>query len=155
MVGTTAAEKAVEKGILKAKGLYEHEEPSEVPRGLREDLTTLNIVQVGQIHQYYTGMLAYMMTEAAKADMRHTAAKSHYNHLMKVKKFQIAGGSDDPMWKVEAQLEDDKEVKEAYTSLLEAEAYNTLVASKTKGLELKASMTSREITRRTTERERS
>lgn len=110
----------------------------------------MNLRQVGQLHQYFVAMHAYALQELARADQEVTIAE--YEHDVMKKSLVVQLDTGQTKYRLDAALAQDKRLRRLWESLMAKKAYKDMLSALARGLENKASMTSREISRRSTER---
>lgn len=152
-LGGDAILSVIHQATRKALDIYEHEKPDGAPVGQNADITNLSMRQVGQLHQYYTSMHAYAIQELARSDQDLTLAE--YNHDVPKKQLMLSLDSGQQKYKIEAEMAQNEKIKRAWELVLEKRAYKEMLSALSRGLENKAAMASREISRRGAERNQS
>lgn len=149
--GEDAIASIIKRAVVHVGGIYEHATPEKVS-GVNEyqDVTALSSRQVGQLHQFFINQHAYMLVELAKADQDLVAVE--YCHDVLKKQFMLSHDSGKEKWRVDQQAAVDEKIAKAYQSVLEKQAYRDMLSATTKGVEAKAMMLSREMTRRGAEK---
>lgn len=136
--------------MVRAGEVYQHEKPGGALVDERADITRLSLQQVGQLHQYFTSMHAYVLQELAKADQILTVQE--YVHDTFHKQLTLRLDEGQAKYKLEAQIAQNKEAAVLYQHVLEARAHKDMLSAITRGLEAKAALASREISRRGAEK---
>ena len=141
----------VNQQVTKAKTLFQHKRPEDLEGDEYGDITAASGRQIGQLHQYFINQHAYMLQTVAEADQQVTIAE--YMHSVIKKKAYIRLDNGTQKYKIDNAVAQDEDVQKAWIRVLEKRAYKDMTETITKGVESKAQMLSREITRRASERQ--
>jgi len=107
--------------------------------------------QIGQLHQYFVNMHSYMLVELAKSDMDMIAAENAHDAAKKT--FIVGHKTGQTKWELDADLAADHDLRHSRMRVLEKQALREMLSALTKGIDNKANLFSREITRRAAEKD--
>lgn len=116
------------------------------------DLPRLSSIQLSRWLQYCTAMLSYSLVTAAEAENKLSVANSLYSSTKARKTAAALIGDKTPKWKIDSIVESDEELKELDQRLKELVAIKTLAKAHTQVWEVRASLFSREVSRRASEK---
>lgn len=98
-------------------------------------------------------MHAYAIQELARSDQDLTLAE--YSHDVAKKQLFLSLDSGQQKYKIDAEISQNENIQKSWDLVLEKRAYKEMLSAMSRGLESKAAMTSREISRRGAERNQS
>lgn len=135
-------------------GLSSISKPASEPTDINKaDLPLLNSKQLSRCMQYCTGMLAYALSKTAESENR-LAALCNFRNARRSQLYVLYNGDKKPKWKIEAELEDDMELREVDGKVEVEKAHFVLLKAHINVWEARVSMFSREQTRRSQEIQR-
>ncbi len=107
--------------------------------------------QVGQLHQYFVGLHSFLLVQLARADMDLIAAENAHDAAKKA--FIVLNRQEQSKWELDAELAEDPGLRKSRMLVIEKQAFKEMLSALTKGVDNKASLFSREITRRAAEKD--
>lgn len=142
----------MEREHAKVRAVYQAPEPV-VPTGfdIHGDMTMFSLQQLGQAYQYFNGLHAYIIGDLSLTDSLVKAVEFQRRVL---KDRLILSNNSGKKYTADALVSQDSRYHQLSVDLLTVEARKTALASAAQGLEGKVAVLSREISRRSEERNR-
>lgn len=152
LFGADATASILNQAVMHVNTIHEHLKPSDPGYDETKCITALPYVAVGRMLNFMTGMYAYAIVEAAKADQEYQLAE--YAHSVVKKQALLRRDNGKQKYKLENEVAMLPEVRSAYEELLRTQAKSAMMKAMVEGLKAKMELASREITRRSAETER-
>jgi hypothetical protein len=148
-MGDDAVLAIAKQAVSRTRGIYSHEKPDDLDFNPNSDVSRMSGAQIARANQYFVGMHAFMTQDIAQLDAEITALEFRRKILKET--IVLQNNSGQKKYNVDAIVTLDGRHQKLSQRITELEIQRIAMTAAAKGLENKAAMISRDISRREVE----